>query len=126
MLRLKKWPTVLNIDKIRKIASTPEPLTYIQNDFTQMFLIKVSNGEMFRNRYNQVPHLAQDANGKVTNTKLDTTNEGQEVSRFPASDHKAHINIRARRHSKPRQKNKNDPQKKHRLEVVSKIFYWRA
>ena len=51
-------------------------------------------------RYNQVPHLTQDANGKVKNSKLDTTNESQEVSPFPAGDHKAHINRRAQRHSK--------------------------
>ena len=52
------------------------------------------------NRYNQVPHLTQDTNGKVTNSQLDTTNEGQEVSPFPAGDHKPQINRRARRHSK--------------------------
>ena len=52
----------------------------------------VSKGAKIRNRYNQVPHLAQDTNGKVTNSQLDTTNESQEVSPFPAGDHKAHIN----------------------------------
>ena len=52
------------------------------------------------NRYNQVPHLTQDTNGKVTHSQLDTTNESQEVSSFPASDHKAHINRRVQRHSK--------------------------
>ena len=47
------------------------------------------------NRYNQVPHLTQDTNGKVTNSQLDTTNESQEVSPFPTGDHKSHINKRA-------------------------------
>ena len=47
-----------------------------------------------RNRYNQVPHLIQDTNGKMTNSQLDTTNESQEVSPFPAGDHKAHINFK--------------------------------
>ena len=61
---------------------------------------KVSKGAKIRNRYNQVPHLTQDTNGKVTNSKLDTTYESQEVSPFPAGDHKAHINRRAQRHSK--------------------------
>ena len=28
--------------------------------------VKVSNGAKIRNRYNQVPHLTQDTNGKVT------------------------------------------------------------
>ena len=47
--------------------------------------VKVSNGAKIRNRYNQVPHLTQDTNGKVTLTE-DTTNESQEVSPFPAGD----------------------------------------
>ena len=80
--------------------------------------IKVSKGAKIRNRYNQVPHLAQDTNVKVTNSQLDTTNESQEVSPFPAADHKAHINRL--------NKNIKDPQKKYRLGTVSKIFYWRA
>ena len=43
--------------------------------------------------------MTQDTNGKVTNSQLDTTNESQEVSPFPAGDHKAHINRRSQRHS---------------------------
>ena len=61
---------------------------------------EVSKGAKIRNRYSQVPHLTQDTNGKVTNSQLDTTNKSQEVSPFPAGDHKAHINRRAQRHSK--------------------------
>ena len=64
------------------------------------------------NRYNQVPHLTQDVNGKVTNSQLDTTNESQEVSPFQAGDHKAHINRRAQRHSKCKTETIKDPQKK--------------
>ena len=63
-------------------------------------LAKISKGAKIRNQYNQVPHLTQDTNGKVTNSQLDTTNESQEVSPFPAGDHKAHINRRIQRHSK--------------------------
>ena len=48
---------------------------------------KVSKGAKIRNLYNQVPHLTQDTNGKVTNSQLDTTNENQEFSPFPAGDH---------------------------------------
>ena len=59
---------------------------------------KVRKSAKIRNRYNQVPHLTQDTNGKVTNSQLDITNESQEVSPFPASDHKASINRRARKH----------------------------
>ena len=76
---------------------------------------------------NQVPHLTQDTNWKMTNSQLNTTNESQEVSPFPAGDHKAHINRRAQRHSKHKtEKNIKDPQKKYRLGTVSKIIYGRA
>ena len=62
------------------------------------WLLKVSRGAKIRNRYNQVPHLTQDTNGKVINSQLDTTNESQEVSSFPEGDHKAQIKRRAQRH----------------------------
>ena len=74
---------------------TDKPLTEHHLEF-----VKVSKGAKIRNRYNQVPHLTQGTNGKVTNSQLDTTNDRQEVSPFPAGDHKAHINRRAQRHSK--------------------------
>ena len=48
-----------------------------------------------RNRYNQAPHLTRDTNGKVTTSQLDITNENQEVSPFPAGDHKASTSRRA-------------------------------
>ena len=51
--------------------------------------LKVSKGAKIRNRYNQVPHLTQDTNGKVTNSQLYTTNESQEVDHFTSGDHKA-------------------------------------
>ena len=80
---------------------------------------QVSKGAKITNRYNQVPHQTQDTNGKVKNSQLDTTNESQEVSPFPAGDHKAHINRRAQRHSKHKtEKNIKDPQKKYRLESL--------
>ena len=76
-------------------------------------LIKVRKRAKIRNRYSQAPHLTQDTNGKMTISQLDITNESQEVSPFPAGDHKASIN-----------RNKiNDPQKKRRLGTISKIFY---
>ena len=42
------------------------------------------------NRYNQAPHLTQDANGKVTTSQLDITNDSEEVSSFPEGDHKVY------------------------------------
>ena len=77
--------------------------------------------------YYQVPHLTQNTNGKVTNSQLDTTNGSQEVSSFPAGDHKVHINRHTQRHSKHKtEKNLKDPQRSTPLGTVSKIFYWRA
>ena len=68
-----------------------------------------------------------DTNGKVTTSQLDITNEGQEVSPFPAGDHKASINRRRRKHNKKQDRNNiNVPLKRHRLGTVNKIFYWRA
>ena len=64
------------------------------------FAIKVSKCAKIKNRYNEVPHLTQDTNGKVTNSQLDTINESQEFSPFPVGDHKTQINRRAQRHNK--------------------------
>ena len=61
--------------------------------------MEVRKGAKIRNRYNQVPHLTQDTNEKVTNSQLYTTSESQEVSPFPAGDHKAQINRRTQRHN---------------------------
>ena len=67
--------------------------------------MKVSKGAKIRTRYNQVPHLTQDTNRKVTSLQLDNTNKNQEVSPFPAGDHKAHINRCVQRHSKHKTEN---------------------
>ena len=80
------------------ILSTSEILISLDTRFSET--MKVSKGAKIRNRYNQVPHMTQDTNGKVTNSQLDTTNENQEVSPIPAGDHKEHINRRTQRHCK--------------------------
>ena len=82
-----------------------KPCGFGQEDlscFPYISLGKVRKGANISNRYNQVPHLTQDTNRKVTISQLDTTYESQKVSPFPAGDHKAHtyINRRAQRHSK--------------------------
>ena len=88
--------------------------------------MKVCKGAKIRNRYNQVSHLTQATDEKVTNSQLDTTNESQEVSPFPAGDHKSHKNRHTQRHSKRKTEKKiHIPQKKYPLGKVSKIFYWR-
>ena len=46
-----------------------------------------------RNRHNQVPHLAQDTTWESDKqTRKHHTQESQEVSPFPAGDHKATMN----------------------------------
>ena len=67
-------------------------------------ILKVSKSAKILNRYNQVPHLTQDTNGKVTNSQLFTKIKSQEVSPFPAGDHKAQISRRAQRHNKHKTK----------------------
>ena len=88
-------------------------------------LVKVRKVAKIRNRYNQVPHLTQDTTGESGIIQSNIKNERQEVSPFPAGDHKAAMN---RRKSMTKQdiNNTNDPQKKYRLGTVSKIFQWRA
>ena len=69
-----------------------QPTIALHFEFAQvmhLLLVKVRKRAKIRNRYNQAPHLAQDANGKVTTSQLDITNESQEVSPFPTGDHKA-------------------------------------
>ena len=84
---------------------------------------KVSKGAKIRSRYNQVPHPTQDTNGKVTNSQLNTTNESQEVSPFPAGDHKAHINRHVKRHSKHKaEKHKKIHKRSTALELSVKYF----
>ena len=65
-----------------------------------MYSLTVRKRAKFRNRFNQVPHLTHDTNGKAVNSQLDITNESQEVSTFPAGDHKATINRRTGKHNK--------------------------
>ena len=77
-----------------------------------LFILRLIKDTTYR--YNHVPHLTQDTNGKVTNSQLDTTNESQEVSPFPTGDDKAHINRRAQRH----RKHKTEKQKRSIKEVT--------
>ena len=69
-----------------------------------LILRKLRKRAKIGNRYNQAPHLTQDTNGKVKTSQLDSRNKSQEVSPFPAGDHKASINRQARKHNKKSQK----------------------
>ena len=69
-----------------------------------------------RNRYNQIPHLTQDTTRESDkNTRKHHNQESQEVSSFPAGDHKAAMN---RQDGMTDTKYKKDPQKKRRLGTV--------
>ena len=69
----------------------------------------------------------KDANGKVTTSKLDITNKSQEVSPFPAGDHRASINRRAQKHNKNKTEiTKMIHKRSIALEQSIRIFYWRA
>ena len=60
------------------VEDVTKPGTQIVINIIMMWiLLKVSKGAKIRNRYNQVPHLTQYTNGKVTNSQLDTSNESQ-------------------------------------------------
>ena len=66
---------------------------YPQISFSHFYRsLKERKRAEIKNQYNQAPHLTQDTNGKVTTSQLDITNESQEVSPFPAGDHKASTN----------------------------------
>ena len=95
------------LDEISLVNSSAANHNFISSVLSSTYPFKVSKGAKIRNRYNQVPHLTQDTKGKVTNSQLDTTNESQEVSPFPAGDHTAHINRRAQRHRKHKTEQKH-------------------
>ena len=71
-----------------------------------------------RNQYNQAPHLTQDTKGKVTRHHKREP-RGQPFPSRQQTD--VHESI-----TKQDRNNINDPQKKYRLGMVSKIFYCRA
>ena len=83
-------------------------------------VVEVRKEANIRNRYNQVPYLTQ--NTTWESDKNTIKHHKQELSPFPAGDHKAAMN---RRESIKTQdiNNTNDPQKKYRLGTASKIFY---
>ena len=90
---------VCDVDKFFK-SSSREFHSLLKDEIHDFVRYKVSKGAKIRNQYNQVPHLTQDTNRKVTNSQLDTIHEIKEDSLLPAGDHKAHINSLAQRHNK--------------------------
>ena len=92
--------------------------------FTQAEIRAIaSKGAKIRNRYNQVPQPDTGYQWESNKLKLDTTNDSQEVSPFPAGDHKAHITRHVQRHSKHKtEKNIKDQKKSTALERSVKYF----
>ena len=82
---------------------------------------------MIRNRYNQVPHLAGDTISESDKTQgKHHIQECQEVSSFPAADHKAARNRQGNiMKTKVKHKLHKGSTKKHHLATVSKN-HWRA
>ena len=106
-MMIYQWPKSHQIFKrlakalirLHVCAGWSEPLLV-----AHMTLLEVRKRAKILNRYNQATHLTQDTNGKVTTSQLDIANESQEVNTFPAGDHQASTNRRARKHNKTRQK----------------------
>ena len=57
-------------------------------------VIKVRKMAKIRKRYNQVSNLTQYTTWESNNATINITNKDQEVSPFPAGDHKAAMNRR--------------------------------
>ena len=60
LTKTKKYSELEAHERLKRVASSNA-------------IIKVSKGAKIRNRYNQVPHLTQDTNGRVTNSQFDTS-----------------------------------------------------
>ena len=72
------------------VTSQVKPNPYIEKN---ILIQKVRKNAKIRNRYNQVPHLAQDITWESDkNTRKYHIQESQEVSHFPTGDHKAAMN----------------------------------
>ena len=94
------WTDKKEVERIFKTSTLACMLWY---KFTMFFPVqegiksaafKVRKGAKIRNRYNQAPHLTQDTTWVSDKTQLNITNKRQEVSPFPAGDHKAAMNSR--------------------------------
>ena len=57
-------------------------------------ITKVRKEAKIRKRHNQVPHLTQDTTWESNKNTISITHKSQEVSPFPAGDHKAALNRR--------------------------------
>ena len=75
---------LINIFFAVKLLIKPEILK-----ISMCLALKVGKMAKIRNRYNQVTHLTQDTTWVRNKNAINITNKSQEVSPFPAGDHKA-------------------------------------
>ena len=103
---------------ISRLKPTKMTFLILVYNLVQSVQGKVRKKAKIGNRNNQVPHLSQDTTSESDkNTRKHHKQESQEVSPFPAGDHKAAMNSQD---SVTDTTNEKDPQKKHRLGTVRK------
>ena len=88
-------------------------------------IVKVRKKAKIRNLYNQGPHLTQDTTWESNKTTINITNKSQEVSPFPAGDHKAAMN-RCKAWQSQDINNTMIQKRSTALKRSVKLFYWRA
>ena len=80
--------------------------TFVVNGRKRVITVffKVRKTAKIRKRYNQVPHLTKNTTWESNKNTINIINKSQEVSPFPAGDHKAAMNrqesMRNTRHKK--------------------------
>ena len=90
-------------------------------------MVKERKRAKIRNRYNQVPHLTKDITRESDMHTIRHHKREPRVSPYPAVDHKASINRRARKYNKHKTEITQMIQKRSTaLERSVKIFYWKA
>ena len=88
-----KTTLVIKVRKVKKIRIRYKQVTHLIKD-TTLESDKVRKEAKIRKQYNQVPHLTHDTSWESNENTINITNKSQEVSPFPAGDHKAAMNRR--------------------------------
>ena len=89
--------------------------TFVVNGGKRVITVffKVRKTAKIRKRYNQVPHLIENTTWESNKNTINIINKSQEVSPFPAGDHKAAMNrqesMRNTRHKKRKWSTKEVP-----------------
>ena len=97
---------VSKIPKQLLVSVDEQGCWFMYSHATCRFHESKKKGKYQESKKNQAPLLTQDTNGKLTTSQLDITNESQEVTTYPAADHTASINRRAKNITKHDKNNK--------------------